>query len=91
MAVQVEVDLTVVADHIAALRMVICDLSAVIHEIDPDGIDGRLRSVRLAVQDLEQGRTQLPFDGGLPAQRLRLQMLEQCADRTALWTSPDVE
>lgn len=87
MAIEVKLDLSVVAEHIAALRMVICDLSAVIHQIDPDGIPDRLQGVRQLVHDLEQGRADLPHPDGLAAQQLRLQILEQCADRDALWST----
>lgn len=84
MEIRVRTDLSQVADYIAALRMVVCDLAAVIHQIDPDGIQNRLRAVRLAVQDVEFGRAQLADDQGLRAQRIRLDMLEQCADRDRL-------
>lgn len=88
MATEIRVDLTEVGNYVAALRMVLCDLAAVIHQIDPDGIQNRLRGVRLLVQDLELGRAELGHPHGMAAQQLRLQMLEQCADRDALWGAP---
>jgi len=65
-------------DHIAALHLIITDLAAAIHRIDPDVLEDRLREVRLEFQALESGRVQHPFAADLDARQTRLDLLERC-------------
>jgi hypothetical protein len=69
------------AAHIAGLSLALQDIVEIMHQVDPDAVEAKLRTARLLHQESEAGRFRESDPQTLLAYRLRRDLLERAVAR----------
>lgn len=70
------------AAYIVAFSQALQDLFSILHQIEPEEVESKLRTMRLMVQETNYGRHHEGSEGAADARQIYLDLLERSVSRS---------